>query len=144
MNWQMEQLEGDKLEAFWSDIARGLDKVSHLWSPYYTKESLFELASIGRIQVWGVGKVDVEMVLFTQIGVYPASRILEVFLAFGDGVYEPAGDVVDHTLEKFAKMTECSRIDIVGRSGWERELKDRGFTKTSITLSRKVIHRGMQ
>lgn len=144
MRWQMEQFSCDKIEAFWPSIASDLDKMPHLWSDYYTKEALFELASTKHIQVWGIGRVDAEMILFTQIGVYPAGNILEIFLAFGEDVYKAAGDVVDYTLEEFAKLTGCNRMNVVGRFGWERELKGRGFQKTSIVLSRKVVHRGMQ
>lgn len=143
--WRMELLEGEHFLKHWPSIRQMMNLIPHTW-PDITQDSVEHRALGGQLQVWGVGGEDaINMVLFSQITVYSSGRVLEIFWGAGTGnIHLMAGDVVDYTLDEFAKIQECHRIDIVGREGWERILKPRGFKRTAIVLSRPVIHRGMQ
>lgn len=143
--WQLELLEGQDFLACWPHISEMMDRVPHTWTDL-TKDEVENRALVGGIQVWGVGdEKAIRMVLFTQIAVYSTGKALQVLWAAGQGrIHEKARDSVDYTLTEFAKDQGCSRIDIIGRAGWEKLLAPIGFKREAIILSRPVIHRGMQ
>lgn len=139
----VELLEGSTIAAYWPHIEDMLDRVPHTW-PNRTKESFLHDAIGGKLQIWCVGSYDrVRLVLFTQIAVHPATRVLEVIWACGAGMLETAGIAVDGSLEHFAELQGCSRIDVIGRSGWEKILAPWGFVRTAVILSRPVSNRSV-
>lgn len=144
LEWRVELLEDENFLKFWPGIAEEMDKIPHTWEDL-TKESIETRALNGTIQVWGIGDDVIRMILFTQIAIYPTGKVLEIFWAFGEGkLWEPAAACVDYTINEFAKMQGCKRIDIIGRGGWEKVLAPHGFKKCAIVLSKRVIHQGMQ
>lgn len=143
--FSIELLSPEKFMQFWPQIEGMLDLVPHTWEDL-TKESIYYRGANRGLQVWAVAEDETaKMVLFTQVATFPTGDNLEIIWCGGQGgFHKVAGDVVDAGIEKFAKMSLCKRIDVIGRFGWEAELKDRGFKRTAVVLSRRVVHRGMQ
>jgi hypothetical protein len=132
--YQTELMTPEAFEKYWPFISSELDRVPHIWNRYYTKEYLFAAAMIGDFQVWGTGpKNQIRLVVFTRITVYPAARILQVTLAFGNDLERCLPSLVA-TLEKASYNAECSRCDIIGREGWLKFLP--GFERTASLLSK--------
>lgn len=142
--FRMSKMPEEEIETHWKSIEqmmRALPRTIPDWTP----ESLYKRALCGEVQIWGVGdESKVLMVLLTQIAIFPAGKVLEVFWCAGQGVYEEAQELVDTTFDLFAKKENCRRIDIIGRDGWEKVLRSRGFKRTAVVWSRPVIHEGMQ
>ena len=137
-------LSVEEFDHFWPDIEKMMDLVPHTW-PDLTKESIVNQVLEGKMQVWGVGDTAIKMVLFTQVATFPARRVLQIFWGAGQGrIFEKAGDSVESVMEYFARSQGCTRIDVIGREGWERILAPRGFKRTSIILSREIVRSGMQ
>ncbi len=137
-------LSEEQFDQFWPPIEEMLDLLPHTWEDL-TKASIFERAHNGSLQVWGVGDENIRMVLFSQIARYSNGSVLQVIWGAGEGkLYESAGDAVEAALEYFAKTQFCKRIDVIGRDGWEKILRKRGFKRAAVVLSRRVIHEGMQ
>lgn len=133
-----------QFQKLWPQIEGSMDLIPHTWEDL-TKESVVYRALNRSLQVWGVGDELIEMVLFTQLAHYATGSVLQVIWGAGEGkIYEKAGDAVDASLEYFAITQECKRIDIIGRGGWERILKPRGFKRAAVVLSRNVVHKRMQ
>lgn len=143
--YKAELLSWDQFEQFWPGISEMMDKIPHTWEDL-TKESIYARTENSSLQVWGVGCGDaLLMVLFSQIAVFASGRALQIIWGAGQGrVFESAGDVVDAAMESFAKDQHCSRIDVIGRGGWEKVLAKRGFKRSAVVLSRRVVHGGMQ
>jgi len=139
-------LEGDEFMRFWPDIAQMMDSCPETWEQFTTKEAVEEGALQGYLQVWGIGdEEEIRMVAITQVAVFPSTRVLQIVWAAGRGkVFDFAGDVVEYTLDYFAKTQRCSRIDAIGREGWIGPLKKHGFKKASVIMSRPVVHKGVQ
>lgn len=126
---------------YWPDIERELDRLPHLWDTHWTKDSLYEGGVGGRFQVWGFGPQNaLNVIVFTQIAEYPAARVLQVFLAFGNSL-ESALPVMEAAFEKFAKVTGCQLCEIIGRKGWARKLPR--FKEHRVILQCNVINYGV-
>jgi hypothetical protein len=134
----VELLSNEKFEHYWPYIEGQLDRVPHIWSYWWTKESIKEFTLMGRFQCWTVGdKDEVVGVVFSQIIHYPAASILQVFLAFGLGMVETVG-VIDATLSRFGAANGCDWAEITGRPGWEPRLREFGFRVPRVTLIKRL------
>lgn len=143
--FEMVMLSESNVELHWKSIEGMMRQVPHSlvdWTP----SSILARALKGEVQIWGVGDdKQIVAVIFTQIAIFPAGRVLEVFWCAGQGIVEQAKELIDGTFELFAKKENCRRIDIrAGRFGWQRIMKERGFKQTAVTWSRPVTHEGMQ
>ena len=131
----------DVLAEQWPSIERELDNVKHIWSDQWTKEMLFAALDAQAMQLWVAGKEDsYSLVVFTQLAPKPVGLVLEVVLAFGNNFFS-ALPMLEATLERFAQMQDCVRIDVMGREGFERVLKAYGFRKSCVVVSRDVRKR---
>lgn len=128
----------------WPHIVQELDKIPHVWEPWYTKQHIFNSVLAGQFQVWGAGdNGSVKIVLFTQIVFYPAAKVLQGILVLGNSL-DGCADAIWAATEKFAREHDCDRIEVLGRAGWERKLSRFGFRKVSVVLSVNVNETRMQ
>lgn len=126
-------LPTENFDLHWPNIEKELDNNRGIWADYHTKQSIYDDVMRGSSQVWAFsvdGKIKV--IVFTRICMYPAARVLHVWLALGNTI-ERLLPQIEATLECFAQMTECQWCEITGRSGWERKMKHR-FKKRAVVL----------
>lgn len=71
----------------------------------------------------------------TEVLNYPKRRVVLVHLAGGE-----LDAILDHfeDLETFARIVGATGIEVMGREGWARVLKNRGFEKAAVRLFRGV------
>lgn len=125
----------DTFTSQWPRIQRELDKVVHVWEPWYTKQHIFQSVLAGQFQVWAAGwSGKIHLFLFTQIVFYPAAKVLQGTLILGNSL-DVCRDAIWAAAEQFARENECTRIEILGRRGWERTLADLGFRTVNIVMS---------
>jgi hypothetical protein len=137
-------LTNDEFEHYWPEIEKMLDALPHTWIDM-TKDSIVSRVFNGSLQVWVMGERGIQMILFTQIAVFPRGSALQIIWCAGEGLdYEKAGPGVEAALEFFAKTQGCKRIDVIGRPGWEKVLASWGFRRTEIVLSRPVADESLQ
>lgn len=75
--------------------------------------------------------------LVTKVEIYPRMRMLHVLHCAGDrGHMEDVADEVYASLDAFAKFTHCGGVEFIGRPGWEKHVKDRGYEVKSVTYQR--------
>ena len=133
-----ELLSEDKFILYWPKISRELDKVPHIWQDWWTKDSIYRFTTEGRFQCWAVGTEEVVLgVLFSQVTAYPKQTVLQVFMAFGEGMLDMV-DALEATFHRYAVIRRCTRVEITGRPGWESELRKKGFRRTSTTIARAI------
>jgi hypothetical protein len=134
-------LEGDKFLHHWYSISSQLDFIPHVWATWWTKESIRDCVLNGRYQCWGgaKGNEGLKIIAFSQITDFPANRIFQVFLAFGQG-FEEMAPAFEAVWEKFAANTGCTVAEVTGRPGWGPLLRKYGFKQQSCTFTRSVIN----
>jgi len=122
---------------FWPKLEKEMDLIPHTWR-HWTKEYIQQAVANGAIQVWGIGPPpDAVMVFFTQIGTYPAVKVLSIVWAAGS-FDEEMVPLMDATLTSFARQSNCTEIEVRGRHGWEPHLRGIGFKKEATVWTRPV------
>lgn len=137
--FEIIRLAGLEFDRHWDALRKELNFVPHLWQDRWTLESIYYSVCSGEMQVWALGhSPKIELIVITQLALYPAIKTLQIMFAIGEGVLEDSIDLLDGTLEKYAAMQECLKIEVVGRDGWIKLLGPRGFTKRFVVLERDV------
>jgi hypothetical protein len=117
---EARRISPQEWSVYWPDISRELDTIPQYWEPYWTKEFMYGSVMSGGWQAWGFGDVGkINVIVITQLIVYPASRVLQMVLAFGNSL-DLVAPLIEATFERFAAEAECEYCEIVGRPGWER------------------------
>lgn len=84
----------------------------------------------GHMQLWPAPRGC----LVTEITVYPRKSVLNVFLGGGelDQLIDMHADV-----EAWGKAQGCAGATIIGRPGWERVYKNRGWKRLHTVLAKE-------
>jgi hypothetical protein len=139
--YEASRLRTEEILFYWPWIEVELNKIASVWCGHWTKEALREYAINERVQVWGFGPPDqIRIIAFTQLIDFPAGRVIQVFLCFGNSIDE-AMPVIEATFERFAMETESKVCEILGRRGWLK--KAPGFKEDYVVMSRVVEQQGM-
>lgn len=97
----------------------------------YHLEDIKDRVVLGDLQLWlGEGYAAV-----TEVLDYPQRRIVLVHLAGGElaPLIEADGELV-----KFAKVMGATGIEIIGRKGWVKALRDHGYQESAVHLFKEV------
>lgn len=133
-----ELLNGPRFEHYWDAISEQLDRFPAIWSWWWTKEEIRESVLRGSMSCWAVGSWEtIRFIMFTTITEYERRKVLQILIAFGDGIEEciPASQAA---LERYAQFWECDRVEVVGRLGWRKWLRPLGFEIMSATFGRDL------
>lgn len=130
----LTQLTVEEFEKWWPGIEKMLDQVPHTWK-HWTKDYIRASVEANTMQVWAVGPPpSATLIFFTQIGVYPADRVLHV--TWGAGSFETGMiPVVEAALTNYAQQADCATVEIRGRPGWEPYFKSVGMKREYVTWS---------
>ena len=135
--WETQLLTSEAIVHYWDDIKTMLEKVPQTWR-LHTIESFYMGALEGRIQVWSVGtKTEVKAVLFTQLALYPAHRVLQGIWMCGEGALEGL-DILDGVATRFARIQGCDEIQIHGRRGWKPLVSKLGYVEDYTVFTKSV------
>lgn len=134
----IEKFGREKVVHYWPQIENALDATKELWYSAHSKDEILERLISTHMQAWSVAHGDVLTIAFlTQIVNTRTSRLFQVFWMYGEGMVE-ALPLLDLALDDFAAQFDCDTIEIVGRKGFDRLLKPRGFEFHSATYHRPV------
>ena len=115
---EARRISPEEWVVYWPMISRELDTIPQWWEVYWTKDYINSSVISGNWQAWGFGDVDkVNIIVLTQIMLYPANRILQIMLAFGNSL-ELCLPLMEATFERFAVETHSRYCEFIGRSGW--------------------------
>lgn len=143
MELKIGMLSPPYIDQYWPWIEAEMDKFPGAWAPWWTKEALFELVQRGDIDCWIAGEgTTVYVTVFTRVVKYPADKVLQGVFAFGTEL-DRYMDEIFATLENYAMITNCDRMEVVGREGWVRKLKKFGFKPVTTILSKTMTQRSV-
>ena len=127
----------EEFEKFWPGIEDMLDKVPHTWK-YWTKDYIRSAVEREMMQVWGIGPPPkAVLIFFTQIGVYPAMRVLHVTWGAGSFKREML-PILEAALVNYAQIAQCETIEVRGRAGWDKHFKSVGMKRDYVTWTYAV------
>ena len=97
----------------------------------HTFEDVAAGIASGHMQLWPTEKACA----VTEIVVYPRKNVLHVFLAAGD--LEQIVNGID-AVAAWGKSQGCESLTLNGRHGWQRVLKNRGWTPVMTVMERTL------
>lgn len=139
--YKATRLSTSDIVQLWPQVVEQLMCIPHIWTGRWTLDALYTLSINSRFQLWAFGpEEELRVIVFTQIIEYPASRVVQAFLCFGNSL-DDALPIIEATLERFCIENECKTFELVGRRAWERKLK--GFTLDCVVLTKAVKSQGV-
>lgn len=117
----------------WSDISKYLER---LVDAKCSLEDMYNKVVEGEWHLWvATDQDEIYAVAITAFIYYPRSTNLRMIFVSGDGENWP---VALKVFEHFALVNDCHEVEILGRKGWERVLRDRGYELKSVTLRKRI------
>lgn len=95
----------------------------------------------GQLQLWIVKDVSrgiIQSVLITKVEIRLKRQVCTIHFLGGKDMDSWIHLLPD--LESWAKHIGCGAIDLVGRPGWSRRLKEVGFTLTDVVMEKRLEH----
>lgn len=104
-----------------------------------TVEDIYHFVAEGRWLLW-ICEVPNDMsltsVIVTEFIEYPQVTNLRIIFLSGDDEDWAYGI---RTFEDFARINKCHSLEVLGRKGWERVLRESGYKLNYITLSKRIL-----
>lgn len=90
------------------------------------------------LQLWCVIRDDeILAACITKVSRFPAVKSCCIMYAGGTELDSWMSRILD-TVETWAKELECDVLEVNGRRGWVRKLKDQGFREISVTVEKRL------
>ena len=114
------QVPVEDLEFIWPQVKAQLEKAL---DGSYSSYDILEYIKQNRMQLWISWNDGIEASFVTEVCDYPQMRVMRWVLAGGSNM-ESWLDLVTSKVEDWAKKNNCQRLEIVGRKGWTKVLRD--------------------
>lgn len=121
---------------FWPVAKQYLEPSIKLSRGAFDADDIYNLILDKRAQLWGVHDGDLKAVIVTEIIIYPKVKRLRLFLLGGHEMINWE-DMVADTFDKFAIEHECDGIELLGRRGWVKNLKQYGYEQFDTAMLKK-------
>jgi len=110
---------------------------SELWTRGRSKvDDILRFLLNGQMQLWVVFCTEEQQIyghVVTEVKDYPRCKMLQVqYCAMEKNHMQYIDDKMQDLAEKFAKDTGCIGIEFIGRPGWGKHVKKRGYEVQSV------------
>ena len=128
---QFDGVQSVLVPAYWSHVEPLITRAIDVENDHTIEEVYQSLIECGR-QLWVAGDDEINAILITS----QSNNVCYVELCAGEGGIS----CIEHlaTVEAWAKDGGCHRIEVLGRKGWERALKEHGYGFKNITLKKDL------
>jgi hypothetical protein len=116
-----------QINAVWGKVVEDLLKFPETWQETETVDSIYASLQAGQLQLWCLTTEmqTLQMVLMTRINQEARGLVWQIVWAVG---HNPQLSVLSiAAMEDVARAHGCYRLEVVGRKGWERVLRDSGY-----------------
>jgi hypothetical protein len=124
------------IDVLWPTIKILLSRVSD--NKVHT-DDIYDLCMDGHWLLWvrqAPNTSEITAAAITEFIEYPQVTNLKIlFLSGDDGDWLSEVSIFEH----FARINQCASVEIHGRRGWERVLKNGGYELSHITLSKRIL-----
>ena len=126
-------IKSDQVEKIWHDAGKKFDKIFARFDLGFTSDFLLKKIKKREMQLWKVG----DAYMITRIECHPDLKVLSVPFLAGENMDFWLDSVID-MLKQFAVAHDCKYIEVFGRKGWGKALKDYDFFETFKILRCKL------
>lgn len=132
MTWVVSAVPPSEIKTIWPVVAPLLQPAIEYSGGRIDMRSVFEWLTDGRYLLW-VAYQDVARIkaaFVTRVATYPRRKILAVDLAGGSNLNGWLEEV-DKTFRAFSRQSGLSGVELYGRPGWARALRQFGWRQSA-------------
>ena len=133
----IEGIKGENIEAWWSLVQEYLITALEYGLGEYSIGDIKESCKSKDMQLWVKMSKEVEGAFITKISQYPQKNILCVLLLGGKN-FSSWRDEADVLLNAFGKENKCEYVELFGRKGWGKVLKDLDYKEQTRLFAKEI------
>ena len=133
----IEGIKGENIEAWWSLVQEYLITALEYGLGEYSIGDIKNACKSKDMQLWVKMDREVKGAFITKIAKYPQKNLLCVILLGGDE-FQEWRDEADALLNAFGKENNCEYIELFGRKGWGRVLKDIDYKEITRLFAKEI------
>ena len=133
----IEGIKGDNVEVWWSLVQEYLITALKYGLGEYSIGDIKSACKSKDMQLWVKMGKEVKGAFVTKIAKYPQKNLLCVILLGGDE-FQEWRDEADALLNAFGKEHNCEYIELFGRKGWGRALKDIDYKEITRLFAKEI------
>ena len=133
----IEGIKGENIETWWSLVEEYLITALEYGLGEYSIGDIKKSCKSKDMQLWVKMGREVKGAFVTKIAKYPQKNLLCVILLGGDE-FQEWRDEADALLNAFGKEHNCEYIELFGRKGWGRALKDIDYKEITRLFAKEI------
>ena len=133
----IEGIKGESVEVWWPLVEEYLITALEHGLGEYSIGDIKNSCISKDMQLWvKIGK-ETKGAFVTKIAKYPQKNLLVVILLGGDG-FQEWRDEADAVLNAFGKQHNCEYVELFGRKGWGKMLKDIDYKEITRLFAKEI------
>ena len=133
----IEGIKGESVEVWWPLVEEYLNTALKYSLGEYSIDDIKNSCISKNMQLWvKVGK-QAKGAFVTKIAKYPQKNLLIVILLGGDE-FQEWRDEADALLNAFGKENNCEYVELFGRKGWGKMLKDIDYKEVTRLFAKEI------
>jgi len=133
----IEGIRGENIETWWSLVQEYLITALEYGLGEYSIGDIKESCISKDMQLWVKFDTEVRGAFITKIAKYPQKNLLCVIL-LGGKEFHKWRDEADALLNAFGKENNCEYIELFGRKGWGKVLKDIDYKEITRLFAKEI------
>jgi hypothetical protein len=133
----IEGIKGENVETWWSLVEEYLNTALKYSLGEYSIDDIKNLCISKDMQLWVKFDKEVQGAFVTKINKYPQKNLLLVILLGGDN-FQEWRDEADALLNAFGKQHNCEYVELFGRKGWGKMLKDLNYNEVTRLFAKEI------
>jgi hypothetical protein len=133
----IEGIKGESVEAWWPLVEEYLNAALKFGLGEYSITDIKSACKSKNMQLWVKIGTEVEGAFVTKISKYPQKNILCVLLLGGKNFSRWRGEA-DVLLDAFGKENKCEYVELFGRKGWGKVLKDLNYKEQTRLFAKEI------
>jgi hypothetical protein len=133
----IEGIKGESVEVWWPLVEEYLNTALEYSLGEYGIDDIKNACISKNMQLWvKIGK-QAKGAFVTKIAKYPQKNLLIVILLGGDE-FQEWRDEADALLNAFGKQNNCEYVELFGRKGWGKMLKDIDYKEVTRLFAKEI------
>ena len=133
----IEGIKGESVEAWWPLVEEYLNAALKHGLGEYSASDIKSACISKNMQLWVKIDKEVQGAFVTKISKYPQKNILCVLL-LGGKEFITWRDEADALLNAFGKENNCEYVELFGRKGWGKMLKDIDYKEQTRLFAKEI------
>lgn len=130
--------DNEMFDVIWQVVEHKVDIALKKGGSLISAKDVYKMLKNKDAQLWIVKENEtIKVAYITSIKILPDCYVLEIVALFGNNIKKYL-DFIEENIVKFAKEHGCQYIEIVGRKGWERMLRNKGYKTVSLIIRKEV------